>query len=152
VAAHYAAKCRIICRIVFRILKRYMAVENVTAQTWQQKVVNSENPVVVNFSAVRCGFCKALEPLYNRLSEQYSGKLNFVKLMVDDPENKEVVLHASVEGTPTLKFYCRAREVGEHVGYSIEPVLKQKINSMLAEMESCLNNSTPLEKVGQANQ
>jgi hypothetical protein len=72
--------------------------------------------------------------------------------MVDDPENKEVVLHASVEGTPTLKFYCRAREVGEHVGYSIEPVLKQKINSMLAEMESCLNNSTPLEKVGQANQ
>jgi thioredoxin-like negative regulator of GroEL len=137
---------------VFRILKRYMAVENVTAQTWQQKVVNSENPVVVNFSAVRCGFCKALEPLYNRLSEQYSGKLNFVKLMVDDPENKEVVLHASVEGTPTLKFYCRAREVGEHVGYSIEPVLKQKINSMLAEMESCLNNSTPLEKVGHAKQ
>jgi thiol-disulfide isomerase/thioredoxin len=152
VAAHRAAKCRIICRIVFRILKRYMAVEVVTAQTWQQKVVNSENPVVVNFSAIRCGFCKALEPLYNRLSEQYSGKLNFVKLMVDDPENKEVVLHASVEGTPTLKFYCRAREVGEHVGYSIEPVLKQKINSMLAEMESCLNNSTPLEKVGQANQ
>jgi thioredoxin-like negative regulator of GroEL len=137
---------------VFRILKRYMAVENVTAQTWQQKVVNSENPVVVNFSAVRCGFCKALEPLYNRLSEQYSGKLNFVKLMVDDPENKEVVLHASVEGTPTLKFYCRAREVGEHVGYSIEPVLKQKIDSMLVEMESCLNNSTPLEKAGQAKQ
>jgi len=129
-----------------------MAVENVTAQTWQEKVVNSENPVVVNFSAVRCGFCRALEPLYNRLSERYSGKLDFLKLMVDDPENKEVILHASVEGTPTLKFYCRAREVGEHVGYSIEPVLKQKIDSMLAEMESCLNNSTPLEKVGQAKQ
>jgi hypothetical protein len=46
--------------------------------------------------------------------------------MVDDPQNKEVLLHASVEGTPRLKFHCRAREVGEHVGYSIEPVLKQK--------------------------
>jgi thioredoxin 1 len=134
------------------ILKRLMAVENVTAQTWQEKVVNSENPVVVNFSAVRCGFCRALEPLYNRLSEQYSGKLDFLKLMVDDPENREVILHASVEGTPTLKFYCRTREVGEHVGYSIEPVLKQKIDSMLVEMESCLNNSTPLEKAGQAKQ
>jgi thioredoxin 1 len=132
------------------IVKKYMTVENVTAQTWQQRVVNSEIPVVVNFSAIRCGFCRALEPPYNRLSEQYSGKLAFLKLMVDDPQNKEVLLHASVEGTPTLKFYCRAREVGEHVGYSIEPVLKQKINSMLAEMESCLNNSTPLEKVGQA--
>src|ERR671914_441641 len=127
-----------------------MTVEDVTAQTWQQKVVNSEIPVVVNFGAVRCGFCRALEPLFNRLSEQYSGKLDFLKLMVDDPQNKEVLLHASVEGTPTLKFYCRTREVGEHVGYSIEPVLKQKIDSMLAEMESCLNNSTPLEKVGEA--
>src|SRR5919106_3435208 len=122
-----------------------MTVQEVTAQTWQQEVVNSEIPVVVNFSAVRCGFCRALEPLYNRLSEQYSGKLDFLNLMVDDPQNKEILLHASVEGTPTLKFYCRTREVGEHVGYSIEPVLKQKINNMLAEMESCLNNSTPLE-------
>ena len=51
--------------------------------------------------------------------------------MVDDPQNKEVLLHASVEGTPRLKFHCRAREVGEHVGYSIEPVLKQEIDSRL---------------------
>lgn len=70
--------------------------------------------------------------------------------MVDDPQNKEVLLHASVEGTPRLKFHCRAREVGEHVGYSIEPVLKQKIDSRQAEMESILYNSTPLEKVGEA--
>jgi hypothetical protein len=71
--------------------------------------------------------------------------------MVDDPQNKEVLLHASVEGTPRLKFHCRAREVGEHVGYSIEPVLKQKkIDSRQAEMESCLYNSTLLEKGGEA--
>ena len=70
--------------------------------------------------------------------------------MVDDPQNKEVLLYASVEGTPRLKFHCRAREVGEHVGYSIEPVLKQKIDSRQAEMESCLYNNTPLEKVGEA--
>jgi thioredoxin 1 len=71
-----------------------MTVEDVTAQTWQQKVVNSGIPVVVNFSAVRCGFCRELEPLYNRLSEQYSDKLDFLKLMVDDPQNNEVLHHA----------------------------------------------------------
>ena len=70
--------------------------------------------------------------------------------MVDDPQNKEVLLHASVEGRPRLKFHCRAREVGEHVGYSIEPVLKQKIDSRQAEIESCLYNNTPLEKGGEA--
>lgn len=126
-----------------------MTVGNVTAQTWQQKVVNSEIPIVVNFSAVRCGFCRALEPLYNKLAEQYSGKLEFLKLMVDDPQNDKVVNQVSVEGTPTLKFYCKGREVGEHIGYAIEPVLKQKIDNILAEMESCLSNSTPINEIVQ---
>jgi thioredoxin-like negative regulator of GroEL len=89
----------------------------------------------------------ALEPLYNRLSDQYSGKVDLLKLMVDDPQNHQIVHSASIEGTPTLKFYCRGREVGEHVGYAIEPVLKQKIDTMLAEMESCLSNSTPIKEV-----
>lgn len=122
-----------------------MVVENISVKTWHQAVKSSKTPVVVNFSAERCGFCKALEPLYNRLSDQYAGKLNFLKLMVDDPQNHEIMRSASIQGTPTLKFYCRGREVGEHVGYAIEPVLKKKIDSALEEMESCLQNSTPVE-------
>lgn len=121
-----------------------MTVETVTAQSWKQKVVDSDMPVLVNFSAVRCGFCMALEPLYDRLSYQYSGKLSFLKLMVDDPQNQEVLNRVSLGGTPTLKFYCQGRELGEHVGYAIEPVLKKKIDGSLGEMQSCLKNSTPL--------
>lgn len=123
-----------------------MTVQDVTAQTWQQQVINSEIPVIANFSAVRCGFCRALEPLYNRLSDQYAGKLTFLKLMVDDPQNDEIMHHTLIQGTPTLKFYCRGREVGEHVGYAIEPVLRKKIDEALQEMELCLQNSTPLKK------
>lgn len=122
-----------------------MPAQTITAQEWQSGVVESALPVVVNFSAVRCGFCKALEPLYNRLADQYAGKIKMLKLMVDDPKNHEVLHSVSIEGTPTLKFYCRGREVGEHVGYAIEPVLKKKIDSMMEEMESCLANSTPMK-------
>jgi thioredoxin 1 len=81
--------------------------------------------VVVNFGAVRCGFCRALEPLYISLSDQYGGKLKFTKLLVDDMQNHEMLHHVSIEGTPTLKFYCRGREAGEHVGYAIEPVKRR---------------------------
>jgi len=123
-----------------------MTVQVVVAQTWQQQVINSEAPVIVNFSAIRCGFCMALEPLYNRLSDQYAGKLTFLKLMVDDPQNHEITQGTSIQGTPTLKFYCRGREVGEHVGYAIESVLRKKIDEALQDMESCLQNSTPFEK------
>ena len=123
-----------------------MTVETITAEQWEQKVRNAVLPIVVNFSAVRCGFCQALEPLYNRLSEQYNGKLEFLKLMVDDKNNKELLDHIPIEGTPTLKFYCKNREIGEHIGYAIEPKLKQKIEMFLSEMEFCIKNSTELTK------
>ncbi|MDQ3854714.1 MAG: thioredoxin [Thermoproteota archaeon] len=51
-----------------------MVVEIVTAQNWEQKVINSKIPVLVNFSAVYCGFCMMLDPLYNRLSDDYGDK------------------------------------------------------------------------------
>lgn len=123
-----------------------MTVETITAEQWQQKVRNAVLPIVVNFSAVRCGFCQALEPLYNKLSEQFKDKLVFLKLMVDDKNNQELIDHLSIEGTPTLKFYCKNREIGEHIGYAIEPILKQKIEMFLSEMEFCIKNSTPLTK------
>ena len=123
-----------------------MTVETITAEQWQQKVRNAVLPIVVNFSAVRCGFCQALDPLYNRLSEQYKGKLEFLKLMVDDKNNKELLDRIPIEGTPTLKFYCKNREIGEHIGYAIEPKLKQKIEMFLSEMEFCIKNSTRLAK------
>ena len=123
-----------------------MTVETIAAKQWQQKVRDSILPVVVNFSAVRCGFCQALEPLYNRLSEHYTGKLEFLKVMVDDENNKELLDRISIESTPTLKFYCKNREIGQHIGYAIEPKLKQKIEMFLSEMEYCIKNSTVLEK------
>lgn len=123
-----------------------MVVETITAKSWQEKVADSVLPIVVNFSAIRCGFCQALEPLYNRLSEQYTDKLVFLKLMVDDKNNQEFMERISIEGTPTLKFYCKNREIGEHIGYAIEPILKQKIDMFLSEMEFCIKNSTPLTK------
>ena len=123
-----------------------MAVETITAKMWQEKISDSVLPVIVNFSAVRCGFCQALEPLYNKLSEQYKDKLVFLKLMTDDKNNHELLDRLSIEGTPTLKFYCKNREIGEHIGYAIEPILKQKIETFLSEMEFCIKNSTPLTK------
>lgn len=66
--------------------------------------------------------------------------------MVDDKNNQELIDRLSIEGTPTLKFYCKKREIGEHIGYAIEPKLKQKIEMFLSEMEFCIKNSTRLAK------
>jgi thioredoxin 1 len=124
----------------------YMATQAVDSESWEGKVVKSGLPVVVNFWGPQCGFCKWLDPLYEKLSNEYEGKMVFLKLNVDDERSHEVLQRISIEGTPTLKFYCEGREIGEHIGYAVEPLLKKKINSMLEEMESCLKNSTPLRR------
>jgi thioredoxin 1 len=121
-----------------------MVVQELTAQSWNDNVLSSKLPVIVNFTAVRCGFCKALEPLYSKFSDQYGDRLTFYRLVVDFPANHQILNKVAIQGTPTLKFYCKGREVGEHVGYAIEPVLKKKIDESLQEMESCLANSTPV--------
>lgn len=121
-----------------------MVVQELTAQSWNDNVLSSKLPVIVNFTAVRCGFCKALEPLYSKLSDQYGDRLTFYRLVVDFPANHQILNKVAIQGTPTLKFYCKGREVGEHVGYAIEPVLKKKIDESLQEMEGCLANSTPV--------
>jgi len=122
-----------------------MTTQNVDSESWGSKVLKSDLPVVVNFWGPRCGFCKWLEPLYERLSNEYEKQMVFLKLNVDDERGHKVLHDVSIEGTPTLKFYCRGREVGEHVGYAVEPILKRKIDAMIEEMESCLKNSTPLK-------
>jgi len=122
-----------------------MATQDVDSESWEGKVIKSDSPVVVNFWGPRCVFCKWLDPLYEKLSKEYGGKMAFLKLNVDDERSHEVLRRVSIEGTPTLKFYCRGREVGEHIGYAVEPVLKKKIDIMLEEMELCLKNSTPLK-------
>ena len=122
-----------------------MATQDVVSESWESKVINSDLPVVVNFWRPRCGFCKWLEPLYEKLSNEYTGKMVFLKLNVDDERSQEVLHRVPIEGTPTLKFYCKGREVGEHIGYAVEPVLQKKIDAMMEEMESCIKNSTPLK-------
>lgn len=123
-----------------------MPAQDVSSASWEEMVLRSDLPVTVNFWGPHCGFCRWLEPLYEKLSNMYQGKMVFLKLNVEDEDNHEVLHHIQVEGTPTLKFYCKGREVGEHVGYTVEPVLRKKIDSMLLEMEDCLKNSTPLRQ------
>ena len=100
-----------------------------------------------SFRAVRFGFCRALELQYNRLSDQHYGRVGFLKLTLEDLENHQIVYHTLKLRVPALKFYCKGREVGKHIVYAIESILKQKIDSMQAEAESCHNNSTSIKEV-----
>ena len=88
---------------------------------------------------------RRLDPEYQALSEEFEGKVVFAKLNVlESHENQQIGFQNGVMGTPTLKFYCGGRTVGESVGYAPKVRLKAWIEDMLANNRECLAQSTPV--------
>jgi len=88
---------------------------NVTEDTFQAEVLDSSDPVLVDFSAVWCGPCKMLDPIVKQLAGEWDGKVKVVK--IDADQNPNILMQYSVLGIPTLLFF-KEGEVKERItGY-----------------------------------
>jgi len=87
----------------------------VTEDTFQDEVLSSTEPVLVDFSAVWCGPCKMLDPVVKQLAGDWEGKVKVVK--IDADENPNILMKYGVLGIPTLLFF-KDGEIQERVtGY-----------------------------------
>jgi thioredoxin 1 len=88
---------------------------NVTEDTFQTEVLDSSEPVLVDFSAVWCGPCKMLDPIVKQLAGEWDGKVKVVK--IDADQNPAILMQYSVLGIPTLLFF-KGGEIKERItGY-----------------------------------
>lgn len=105
-----------------------MAVQKVTDQDFEEKVLKNASPVLVDFYADWCGPCKMAEPVLEELSDEYKGKAEIVKMNVD--ENKKSADY-SVMSIPTTILIKKGEEVGRQVGFAgkkaFEELLKKGI-------------------------
>lgn len=90
---------------------------DVSADTFEQEVVQSEMPVVVDFWGPQCKPCLALMPHVEKLAEKYDGKLKVVK--VDASKNRRLCISLRVLGLPTFLFYNKGEEVNRLSGNSL---------------------------------
>ena len=93
-----------------------MATSNVTDQEFEAKVLKSPSPVMVDFWAPWCGPCKLAEPVLDELSNEYGGKLQIMKLNVD--ENQASAAKYSVMSIPTTVLFKGGAEVGRQIGFA----------------------------------
>jgi thioredoxin 1 len=94
-----------------------MASENitdVTDGTFQNEVLDSNLPVLVDFWATWCAPCRALAPLLDELAAEEAGKLKVVK--VDTQANMKIAQQFKVSALPTLLVIKNGKEVGRQVG------------------------------------
>jgi thioredoxin 1 len=105
------------------------AVQSVTTADFDQEVLQSEVPVLVDFWAAWCGPCRAIAPHVDAVAEEYSGKAKVVKLNVDDAP--EIAGRYGVQSIPTLIVFKGGQKVGEMIGAG--PNAKQAIGAKLGE-------------------
>lgn len=122
-------------------------VVEIQADDWEEEVLRAEVPVVVDFWHHMCGWCNKLTPIYAQLPERFGDKVKFVKMnILQSPENRQVAMKNGVLGTPTLKFYCQGRNIGEIVGYRPLERLVKEIRGVLKGKDECLEKSTPMDE------
>lgn len=106
-----------------------MTMEKVSTATFQQVVLESAKPVLVDFTAVWCGPCKMLDPVVEKIAEEWRGQMNFVKLDVD--ENPELAMQYQVMGVPTLMLFVSGAPVERVTGYKPQDRLMKQFSQYL---------------------
>lgn len=92
-----------------------MAVIKITTDNFEEEVVNSELPVLVDFWAVWCGPCQMQGPVVEEAAEKFAGKLKVGKLNVD--EEGTLAQKYKVMSIPTLILFQNGEEVKKEVGF-----------------------------------
>lgn len=105
-------------------------VKEFTIDNWDQEVVNSDQPVLVDFWAPWCGPCRALAPTIDKLAEQYAGKVKVGKLNTDD--NQDLAVRYGISGIPQVLIFRGGDQPRERmVGLQREQDLVKVIDRVL---------------------
>lgn len=99
--------------------------DSITENDFEDVVINSSTPVLVDFWAEWCGPCKALSPKLEALSKEYEGKVKFVKVNVD--QNRDSAIKYGVRGIPTVILFKNGDVVDQLVGDHATNTLKEFI-------------------------
>ncbi|MGA2849824.1 MAG: thioredoxin [Terracidiphilus sp.] len=107
-----------------------LGVLEVSDATFETEVLQSEQPVLVDFWAVWCGPCRAIAPIVDGIATAYAGRLKVIKVNVD--ENGATPSRYGIRGIPALLFFKGGKVADQVVGYVPQDVIEEKVKRLLA--------------------
>ncbi len=101
----------------------------ITDANFEQEVLKSDKPFLVDFWAEWCEPCKMVSPAVSQIAEEYKDRLKVGKLNVD--ENPQTTQSYNIFSIPSLKVFKDGKIIGEMVGAMPKPMIEQKLKSIL---------------------
>lgn len=106
---------------------------SINADKFEQEVVNSKMPVIVDFYSEDCAPCEVLAPIYEKMSEKYGDYIKFIKILRQ--ENREFAKSLNVSSSPTVLFFKDGHEVGSRLnGFMNKPQVRKAIEEILGDV------------------
>jgi thioredoxin reductase (NADPH) len=100
---------------------------------FENAVLKSNLPVIVDFFSDECPPCEVLAPIFEKMAEKYGEHIRFIKIKRE--ENKEFAKSLNVSGSPTVLFFKNGREIGSRLsGFMSKPQVRQAIEDILGDI------------------
>ena len=106
--------------------KKLMEIDQVTDSNFQDEVLSSDIPVLVDFWAEWCGPCKMIGPILEELASEIDGKIKIVKVDVDS--NSQTAMNYAIRSIPTLIIVKDGSVQAQHIGAASKAQLENFIN------------------------
>jgi len=108
-----------------------MAEVTLSESNWEEEVIKSDIPVMIDFWATWCAPCRMVSPMVEEFSNEYEGKIKVGKLNVD--ENSSIAGKYRIMGIPTILFFKNGNVVDQVVGAVPKKIFEEKVKNILNE-------------------
>ena len=108
--------------------------ENVTEATFEQEVLQSETPVLVDFWAEWCGPCHAVAPVLDKIASEREGELRIVKVNID--EEQGIAMRYGIASIPTMVLFKDGQPAAAAIGAQPKGALERQLGLVAVEAEA----------------